>query len=330
MNIQTLLATAVEAVWEASRCCERISEEFHKHRDQLTKDDDSPVTIADYASQALVLHRLAERTPDLPVVAEESGADIREKDEMRGRVANFAREFNPAITADGLVALLDHNAHGGGKKGRFWTLDPIDGTKGYLRGGQYAVALALIENGQPILGVMGCPRYSPGEDIGAGVVFYGGETIEACVLGSEGASPRPIHVGENLSPNQAKLCESVESGHTNQELSARLVEMLGISKDVVRIDSQTKYAAVAHGAAALYMRLPVKKGYREKIWDHAAGVAVIQAAGGKVTDLNGKALDFGQGETLEGNRGVLASNGAMHHATLAAIKALTPEESHWE
>jgi 3'(2'), 5'-bisphosphate nucleotidase len=78
------------------------------------------------------------------------------------------------------------------------------------------------------------------------------------------------------------------------------------------------------------MRLPVKRGYREKIWDHAAGVAVIEAAGGRVTDLNGKDLDFGCGEALDANRGVLASNGFLHDAVLAAVIATTPEGSRWE
>jgi 3'(2'), 5'-bisphosphate nucleotidase len=329
MTSSSFLAPVLEAVWEAAGCCERIAEDFQK-QDHHTKDDASPVTIADYCSQALILQRLAEITPDIGVVAEEQGGELRERPDMCARVAAFAQAVDPALTAERIPDLLDRGNHPGGDSGTFWTLDPIDGTKGYLRGGQYAIALALIENGRPVFGVLGCPRYAADDSGRTGAVFYGGESLDAAMITAPGAKPRALHVSEALQTCDAKLCESVESGHTSHDRSAQLIEELGLSKEVVRMDSQAKYAAVAHGAAGVYMRLPVKKGYREKIWDHAAGVAVIQAAGGKVTDLNGKPLDFGQGETLKNNRGVLATNGALHPPALAVLKAITPAESAWE
>ena len=329
MNLSSLLTPVLEAVWEASACCEQIAAAFEA-RDQHTKEDASPVTVADYCSQALILKRLARITPDVGVVAEEKGDALREHPEMCARIAAFVRTCDPAVTAEGIPALLDRGNHSGGHAGRFWTLDPIDGTKGYLRGGQYAIALALIEDGRPVFGVLGCPRF-PAEASGrTGALFYGGETLKAAVAGSPGATPRELHVSEALQTCDAKLCESVESGHTRHDRSALLIQKLGLSKDVLRMDSQAKYAAVAQGLAGVYMRLPVEKGYREKIWDHAAGVAVIQAAGGKVTDLNGRPLDFGQGETLSRNRGVLATNGALHPPALAVLREITPPESAWE
>ncbi|MCC5847657.1 MAG: 3'(2'),5'-bisphosphate nucleotidase [Verrucomicrobia bacterium] len=329
MIISEILKHALDAVWEASHCCETIAENF-RHNDSQTKGDASPVTIADYASQALLIHRLTEMTPDLGIVAEEEGDELKSQPEMCDRIVEFVREFEPKLTRDNLLSWMDRGNQLEKDPKRFWTLDPIDGTKGYLRGGQYAVALSLIERGKPILGILGCPRYQEGDLKHKGMVFYGGADIPAAMVSSETATPRTIRVCDTVPPPEARLCESVESGHTSHERSAKLIDILGISKDVLRMDSQAKYAAVAHGAAALYMRLPVKKGYREKIWDHAAGVAVIEAAGGKVTDLNGKKLDFSLGETLSANRGVLATNGALHHATLAALQTLTPEESKWE
>jgi HAL2 family 3'(2'),5'-bisphosphate nucleotidase len=329
MKPSSFLPPVLEAVWEAAQCCERIAEDFRK-QDHHTKDDASPVTVADYCSQALILYRLSKITPDIGVVAEEQGDELRERPEMCARVAAFAQAFEPELAPERIPDLLDRGNHSGGDKGIFWTLDPIDGTKGYLRGGQYAIALALIENGRPVFGVLGCPRYEATDTGRAGVVFYGGESLPAEMVTAPGAKPRAVQVSESLQTCDAKLCESVESGHTSHERSAMLIEKLGLSKEVVRMDSQAKYAAVAHGAAGVYMRLPVKKGYREKIWDHAAGVAVIEAAGGKVTDLNGKPLDFGLGETLDNNRGVLATNGALHPPALAVLKAITPKESAWE
>lgn len=327
MNHKTYLDACLAAVREASRCCEDIADEFHVD-DSHTKEDRSPVTIADYASQALILHRLAEITPEVGVVAEEGAAELRERPELVARIGDFTRRHNPDVNADTLLDLLDRGDHAGGK-GTFWTLDPIDGTKGFLRGGQYAVALALVDQGAPLLGVLGCPRYEfePGQ---RGVVFSGGVGIPAQCRTHESASPRGIQTCSDVPLSKARLCESVESAHTAHDQSAKLIESLGISTDILRMDSQAKYAAVAHGAAALYLRLPVKKGYREKIWDHAAGVAVIEAAGGRVSDLNGKALDFSRGSTLEINRGVIATNGPLHHAALATVIAQTPEASRWQ
>jgi len=321
------LSFCISSVWEASRCCEDIAEEFQVG-DHQTKEDRSPVTIADYASQALISARLKEHTPELGLVAEEGAEALREDPELVERIAQFTQRRNPEVNADTLMDLLDLGNHAGGS-GTFWTLDPIDGTKGFLRGGQYAVALALVENGTPTLGILGCPRYQ-WEDGGTGVVFTGGEGIPAQTWLSESATPHGIQTCADIPLEEARLCESVESAHTAHDKSAALIETLGISKEVLRMDSQAKYAAVAHGAAAIYLRQPVKKDYREKIWDHAAGYAVIEAAGGRVTDLNGKPLDFSQGQTLKNNRGVLATNGPLHHATLSTVLAQTPDASRWE
>ncbi len=321
------LPFCLSAVWEASRCCEAIADAFEVG-DHQTKQDRSPVTIADYASQALIIARLSAQTPEVGIVAEEGADDLRNDPELVKRIAGFTSQVNPEVNEATLIDLLDLGNHPGGN-GTFWTLDPIDGTKGFLRGGQYAVALALVEHGIPTLGILGCPRYE-WADSGTGVVFTGGEGIPAQTWLSENATPHGIQTCADVPLEEAKLCESVESAHTAHDKSAALIETLGISKDVLRMDSQAKYAAVAHGAAAVYLRQPVKKGYREKIWDHAAGFAVIEAAGGRVTDLNGKALDFSQGQTLANNRGVLATNGPLHHATLSTVLAQTPDASRWE
>ena len=96
--------------------------------------------------------------------------------------------------------------------------------------------------------------------------------------------------------------------------------MLNITAPPYRIDSQCKYAAVARGDAAIYLRLPTKPGYVEKIWDHAAGVCVIEEAGGKVTDVHGKDLDFSRGRRLENNTGVVVSNGQFHEDVVRAVQ----------
>lgn len=79
-----------------------------------------------------------------------------------------------------------------------------------------------------------------------------------------------------------------------------------------------KYGLVARGDASIYMRFP-KPGYIENVWDHAAGVVIVEAAGGCVTDADGKRLDFSTGIKLRGNVGVVATNGALHGIVLEAV-----------
>ncbi|MFG0252299.1 MAG: inositol monophosphatase family protein, partial [Phycisphaerales bacterium JB038] len=113
-----------------------------------------------------------------------------------------------------------------------------------------------------------------------------------------------------------------ESGHSSHSDSAKIAEMLGVQAEPFRIDSQCKYAAVSRADASIYLRLPTRKGYEEKIWDHAAGSLVITEAGGRVSDVRGNPLDFGQGKTLKANAGVVATSAAIHDQVVAAVKAV--------
>jgi 3'(2'), 5'-bisphosphate nucleotidase len=90
------------------------------------------------------------------------------------------------------------------------------------------------------------------------------------------------------------------------------------------MDSQAKYALLAAGEGELILRLlsPSRPDYREKVWDQAAGSLILEQSGGRITDLDGKALDFKKGRRLEDNRGVLASNGLLHETALRALKEI--------
>jgi 3'(2'), 5'-bisphosphate nucleotidase len=121
------------------------------------------------------------------------------------------------------------------------------------------------------------------------------------------------------------LLRSFESGHTNVSQIDILADKMGIEAEPVRMDSQAKYAVLASGGGEIYLRLlsSQKPNYREKIWDQAAGSIVIEEAGGRVTDLDGKPLDFTQGRTLAANRGICATNGILHTDTLNALEAIS-------
>ena len=79
---------------------------------------------------------------------------------------------------------------------------------------------------------------------------------------------------------------------------------------------------MGRGEAEVYLRLPTRADYREKIWDHAAGVLVVEEAGGTVTDIAGRPLEFTHGRELTANRGVVVTNGRLHDRVLDAIREL--------
>jgi 3'(2'), 5'-bisphosphate nucleotidase len=208
----------------------------------------------------------------------------------------------------------------------YWTLDPIDGTMGFLRGDHYAVALALLHEGDVVLGVIACPKLvGPDGQPGALLTAIRGQGAGLLPLAGDGLSARrTIRVNSVTRPEDSLFCESVEPSHSDQNRSAKIAARLGIGDDPVRLDGQTKYAVVARGEISIYLRLHARGDYREKIWDHAAGTIVVEEAGGRVSDAMGKPLDFSQGRHLVADGGVVATNGRVHDAVLRAVGEFTP------
>jgi 3'(2'), 5'-bisphosphate nucleotidase len=277
----------------------------------VAKEDRSPVTIADFTAQALVCAALAEASAIRAVVGEERAADVSEAlgDELTSRVG--AARGGPVELAQVRDWLAIGEAEPAGHAW-FWTLDPVDGTKGFLRGGQWAVALALIGEGRVQLGVLACPRYQGGLLLAAR--RGGGATT-----GPLFASGERTAIAARRAP--ACVCESVEAGHSDHDRALRVAARVGLTEPSVRMDSQVKYGAIARGDAAAYLRLPTSGTYREKIWDHAAGQILVEEMGGRVSDVHGAPLDFTRGRTLDANRGVIATRADLHAAVLEALAA---------
>ncbi len=325
------LAVALSAVRQASRACRAVQQALDPHT--LAKDDRSPVTIADFASQALVARALADAFPGDPLLGEEDAAALRDPanaERLRRVHAHVSAEV-PA-TPDDVLRWIDRGTTGETRP-RQWVLDPVDGTKGFLRSEQYAVALALLVDGVVEVAALACPSLPlaselpprEGDDPSAavGVVFFAvrGAGSHAAPLDGDGP-PRPIRVSTRTESAALRVCESVEAAHTAHDRSAELARRLAITAPPVRMDSQAKYGVVARGHAELYLRLPTRPGYVEKVWDHAAGTLVVEEAGGTVTDVDGRPLDFGHGRELRANRGVVVSHGPCHDLVLVTLRAL--------
>lgn len=347
MAYQREQEVAIAAVLKA---CDVAQATFQKlvNDETVTKKDKSPVTVADYAAQALISTILAKYFPDIPLIGEEDANDLRTDDQQgvkdkiielaNGALANSTGTNDDqkiwdalgrdARSSDQWLEAIDRGNAQYSSKGRVWALDPIDGTKGFLRGGQYAVCLALLEEGKPVLGVMGTPNLpvdykQPSEK---GVLFVGSKGSGAFQRTFSDNTLRPIQMEKIPSLKEASFCESVEAGHTSKPLNARIAELMGITKPAVTMDSQAKYCSIARGDGHVYLRLPVQAGYEEKIWDHASGALLVAEAGGVVSDMEGKPLDFSRGRTLSGNKGVIASPAHLHEQVIKAVSQALQEK----
>jgi 3'(2'), 5'-bisphosphate nucleotidase len=303
----------------------------------LTKEDRSPVTVADFAAQALVASLLEAAFPGDVLVAEETAQALQkpEAEATRRQVCAYVNRFTRQADAEQVCAWIDRGR--GKPEGRFWVLDPVDGTKGFLRGGQYVIALALIEAGQVQLGVLGCPHleYGANEKRGGSGSLAAAQRDQGTWVSKlnslpAGAAFQPqafqrLRVTPLADPAQARLLRSFERAHTNTQVIDALMDRLSIRAEPLRLDSQAKYALLAAGSGEIMVRLPPEENpaYKEKIWDQAAGALIVEEAGGMISDLDGKPLDFSSGRNLLHNRGVLATNRVLHHQVLETLTALS-------
>ncbi|XP_022139719.1 PAP-specific phosphatase HAL2-like [Momordica charantia] len=363
------LDMAVRVVHLACALCRRVQEGLLSagNAQVMAKDDDSPVTIADWSVQATVSWILSEYfgSKNVSIVAEEDVQTLT-KPESRSLLSSVVKTVNEclaeapkyglqspakALGASEILEAISRCNSTGGPTGRHWVLDPVDGTLGFVRGDQYAVALALMEDGKVVIGVLGCPNYplkkecfhyhykvatprlSPrcSDTLEKGCVIYakrsrGGAWMQPLVHGDMKLewpnSASLIHVSSIDDPALATFCEPVEKRNSDHSFTAGLAHSVGLRKQPLRVYSMVKYAAIARGDAEIFMKF-ARTGYREKIWDHAAGVIIVEAAGGVVTDAGGHPLDFSRGVYLEGlDRGIIVCSGPiLHEKIIEAVYA---------
>ncbi len=326
--LENELKVGRQAVLQAMRLSRTVQKELARE-DCITKKDKSPVTIADFTAQAVICKILTDRFPNIPIVGEERSDALKkpEHKEILEKIIHYIEndgEISEILNRDNLFRSIDL---GGGEPTNqtFWTLDPVDGTKGFLRGEQFAIALALIVEGEVKLGILGCPNLSlPDLQSNRGFLFFAVKNQGTKSLNVESGETQKVGCSSIDDPKMMRSLESYESAHSNQDLQMQIARALGMERDPVRLDSQVKYGIVASGNAEIYLRIPNPKtpGYREKIWDHAAGCLVVEEAGGVVTDILGKKLDFSAGKTLKNNSGVFASVPSVHDRILGIIREL--------
>ncbi|MBL8130917.1 MAG: hypothetical protein JNL42_03595 [Anaerolineae bacterium] len=276
-----------------------------------------PVTLADYASQVILCRAVAQAYPDDALMGEERAAVFDSTLDAAGHesIARFVSEtLDETLTVDQCRAWLEHGRDR--DPARLWLIDPVDGTKGYIAGRRYAIAVALLVEGLPVAGVIGAPDPTARD---GGLICYGQGTI-ACIQPMSGGRAERIAVTAQADPRKWRAVESFDRSHGNFSRAAHVYNALGIAPSRVgQYDSQIKYAMLAAGDAELFLRFPRDDQWVNLAWDHAPGTALLQAAGGVITDLEGALIDFSTGAQLTA-RGMVATNGMIHDRVLEAVQ----------
>jgi len=330
------IEAALAAVVAACKVARTVAQATTGLGEQL-KPDASPVTIADFAVQAVIVHLLREREDGAPIVGEEDESSLLADPTLRDAVVAAARSGWPDADADSVLAALAAGHHRGDADA-YWALDPIDGTKGFLRREQYAVCLAHVLGGEPIVGVLGCPnlprdRTAKLDDrTDAGAIYLAGPSGPAFEVGLDGLDVRPLivddpsahisRIGVRKGDDDIVITHSVDTGHTRLDRVQAVLEKLGRSYHSIPCDSQAKYALVARGQAHAYVRIPTNPKRVETVWDHAAGAAIAMRAGMIVSDLRGAPLDFSSPHGLVNNFGIVCAHPSVHADLVAAAKDL--------
>jgi 3'(2'), 5'-bisphosphate nucleotidase len=235
------------------------------------KEDDSPLTLADLESQRLIIEGLAELTPDIPILSEESAqAPWSERRTWR----------------------------------ELWVVDPLDGTREFVkRNGEFTVNIALVVDHEPVLGLVAAPAL--------GLVYWGAAGVGAFSHHRSAAQPAAAHLPIHVSAPQSPLRVVGSRSHASAETATYLTR---VGPHVMTgIGSSLKFCLVAEGKADLYPRFgPTSE------WDTAAGQALLEAAGGQVTRLDGHRLRYNCRESVINgdflafsNPGVLPVPGAV-------------------
>uniref|UniRef100_A0A0C9S844 TSA: Wollemia nobilis Ref_Wollemi_Transcript_5913_1554 transcribed RNA sequence n=1 Tax=Wollemia nobilis TaxID=56998 RepID=A0A0C9S844_9CONI len=373
------LEAAIDVVQRACRLCVEVQRQiFSKDRGILEKGDRTPVTVADFGVQALISLELSRLFPYIPLVAEEDSSqlllDLENSDQngvssslveaVMNAVSNSSSLQAESLNHDKILKAIDRGGQEmtfKAKPATYWVLDPIDGTRGFVRGGKalYVVGLALVVEGRPILGVMGCPnwdaetvcieknlaqentnKYGIDDLIIPGIIMA---ACHGCGTWIRTISNDTRNVALDGSPNVWVRC-SVDKCNLLQEARFCIAdratwELLPLSKTLEAASiskgrgkptivptccgSLCKYLMVATGRASIFL-LQVPEESSVKLWDHAVGMICVFEAGGEVTDWDGSKLALAidgveRRSIVPRGGGILVTNGTLHNELLHMI-----------
>lgn len=311
----------------------------------------SPVTVADFAVQALLSATFRGHFPSDGLVGEESADELRRNEALLGRVWGLLEEARARVGGgggEGLVRvpgdrqqvceLMDACGRGSPGRGRVWVFDPIDGTKGYMAGEMYAINVALLEDGRQVFGAVACPHLDPDASgpINDKSTDASGRGSLLFAARGHGAYIRPLHAEGEVTPRKldphpadptladlklATCTLAPASGSLAFHQSA--ASALGMAyPGCDLLPWVVRWVALAMGLANTTIWVYNSPKRRGKIWDHAGAMLLFEEVGGRITDVNGRGIDFGAGRSMEGNFGFVASLEGIHGRVLEGVRGI--------
>lgn len=292
---------AIDLVKKAYKIPEWFKEKGFK---SFEKRDQSPVTLADLATQIYIIHNLKAKFPEDHILAEEEGSLINTNseeliyecfDELKIKVEDIKETLN----------------YRGSLSAREWTVDPIDGTQGYVKGLSYAIGIGFMVESEPKISAISVPNYND-----EGLAIFSAVKGIGAYASYGGKNFKKLKVSNQDSLKDAVLCISL---HYNKPWVLEFAKQVGIDK-LIRIDSMLKFCKIADASADLYIKpIDLEHSYT---WDFLPGYLIVREAGGKVTDSINRPIWF-EGDALRWSEpAVIASNGIIHDKVINHLKKL--------
>ncbi|EFY86017.1 hypothetical protein J3459_008252 [Metarhizium acridum] len=320
----------------------------------IEKDDLSPVTVADFAVQALLIATFRHAFPGDQFVGEEDASSLRHNELLLGRVWDLLQRIRVDEDAAScalpqskehvcqLIDLAGSTAPGGKGSGRIWVFDPIDGTKTYVRGELYAINIALLVDGEQVLGSVGCPNMSMDA-----VAPLKNDNIDprgqGCIVFAargHGAYVRSIKAsGNDVAVRQ--LSPAARSGDIRFVTCVGMVDsaMDGVHEVVAdRLGAAfpgcdlvpwvLRWATLALGLGNTTVWVYRRRDRYAKVWDHAGAMLLFQETGGKITDVLGRRINLAAGRKMSANFGFVAAPEHLHAKVLDTVHQVLREQGH--
>lgn len=348
------ITTAIKAVQQAAKISRTVLSDHDLGI--ISKDDLSPVTVADFAIQALLTAIIHAAFPADQFVGEESSKDLRANPKLLDRVWNLLSqigidqiELSPSLPKDKsqMCEMIDWCGQGEpGGHDRVWIFDPIDGTKTFVRGEMYAVNIALLEKGKQVVSVVGLPLLSTEAQAPIRDDTIDPKSVGSILFAAEGHGThiRPLdrHPEDESRDHQIPLHAAAEDlpltalrsvtcyGTLDSGIDSvheKVAKSLGIAfpfNDL--LGWVPRWAILALGHANTTVWVYKKRTRRGKIWDHAGAMLLFEETGGKITDIMGRNIDLTVGRTLSANFGFVAAPKCLHKSVLETVQRVVREE----
>ena len=219
---------------------------YNSNFDYQLKEDLSPLTKADTISHNIICERLKVLTPDIPILSEES--------------CNIPLSIRSQWS-------------------QYWLIDPLDGTKEFIKkNDEFTVNIALIENNNPIIGLIHNPVFN--------TIYWGSEL--GAFLSIENNNPQKIAVKKSQLIKPRIICSR---SHKSEKLEFYL-QSIG-KHQIIHAGSSLKFCSIASGESDIYPRFnPTSE------WDTAAGQCIVESAGGTVKTLDGERMQYNKKQSL--------------------------------